>query len=142
MLKIHARDVSSHPHFFFLSFALAYAETIGAMDIWMGVNALDYSGYPDCRPDYIAAYQKMANLALAACVEGQGELTLHTPLIDLTKAQIIAKGLELGVDYSKTISCYDPGVTGHPCQHCDACLLRIRGFEQNGLSNPTIAATS
>ncbi|MEM7558273.1 MAG: 7-cyano-7-deazaguanine synthase QueC [Planctomycetota bacterium] len=127
----------------FLSLALAFAETRGAKDIWLGVNALDYSGYPDCRPEYIRAYEAMANLATKAGVEATGRaLKLHTPLIDLTKAQTIAKGLELGVDYSKTISCYDPGPNGEPCGRCDACLLRMRGFEQNGLSDPTIASAS
>lgn len=127
----------------FLSLALGFAETRGAKDIWLGVNALDYSGYPDCRPEYIRAYEIMANLATKAGVEATDRaLKLHTPLIDLTKAQIIAKGLELGVDYSKTISCYDPGPSGEPCERCDACLLRIRGFEQNGLSDPTIVSAS
>ncbi len=120
----------------FLSLALAFAETLGARDIFIGVNALDYSGYPDCRPDYIAAFEKMANLATKAGVEG-GHIRIHTPLIALTKAQIIARGLELGVDYSMTSSCYDPDpTTGNPCQRCDACLLRLRGFEQNGITDP------
>lgn len=115
----------------FLSLALAFAETIGAKDIFIGVNALDYSGYPDCRPEYIAAFQTMANLATKAGVSDQSApLTIHTPLIDLTKAQIIAKGLALGVDYSRTLSCYDPGPGGVPCQRCDACWLRAKGFEQ------------
>ncbi len=122
----------------FLSLALAFAETIGASDVFIGVNALDYSGYPDCRPEYIRAFEVMANLATKAGVEGTQAMKIHTPLIDLTKAQIIQKGIELGVDYSKTISCYDPGPDGKPCAHCDACLLRIRGFEQNGLSDPTL----
>ncbi|GAB5404056.1 MAG: 7-cyano-7-deazaguanine synthase QueC [Aureliella sp.] len=121
----------------FLSLALAFAETIDCVDIFLGVNALDYSGYPDCRPEYIQAFETMANLATKAGVEGE-RLTIHAPLIDMTKAQIIKRGLELGVDYSKTISCYDPDSAGTPCQGCDACLLRIRGFEQNGLSDPTI----
>lgn len=124
----------------FLSLALAYAETVGCVDIFIGVNALDYSGYPDCRPEYIEAFQSMANLATKAGVEGENKLSIHAPLIDMTKAQIIARGLQLGVDYSKTISCYDPDQAGNPCGACDACLLRIRGFEQNGLSDPTIAA--
>ncbi|OYP35766.1 7-cyano-7-deazaguanine synthase QueC [Rhodopirellula sp. MGV] len=121
----------------FLSLALAMAETIHALDIFIGVNALDYSGYPDCRPEYIDAFSKMANLATKAGVEGQA-LTIHTPLIDLTKAQIIAKGLALGVDYSMTLSCYDPGEGGKPCGNCDACLLRLKGFSENGLTDPSL----
>lgn len=122
----------------FLSLALAFAETIGARDILIGVNALDYSGYPDCRPEYIAAFEKMANLATKVGVE-QGHIKIHTPLISLTKAQIIARGIELGVDYSITSSCYDPEPSsGQACGRCDACLLRLRGFEQNGLSDPAL----
>ncbi len=121
----------------FLSLALAFAETIDCVDIFLGVNALDYSGYPDCRSEYIQAFEAMANFATKAGVEGEGRLTIHAPLIDLTKAQIIERGLALGVDYSKTISCYDPDSSGKPCRQCDACLLRIRGFEQNGLVDPT-----
>jgi 7-cyano-7-deazaguanine synthase len=123
----------------FLSLALAYAESIGATDIFIGVNALDYSGYPDCRPAFIHAFETMANLATKASTSGEQTMRIHTPLIDMTKAQIIACGLELGVDYSRTTSCYDPTDDGRPCRHCDACLLRIRGFEQNGLSDPTLA---
>jgi 7-cyano-7-deazaguanine synthase len=119
----------------FLSFALAYAETVGAQDIFIGVNALDYSGYPDCRPDYIAAFQSMANLATKAGVEGQ-QLTIHTPLITLTKAEIIATGLALGVDYGLTSSCYDPDESGNPCGHCDSCLLRLKGFAEAGHTDP------
>jgi 7-cyano-7-deazaguanine synthase len=122
----------------FLSLALAYAESIGANHIFIGVNALDYSGYPDCRPEFIAAFEQMANLATKAGIEGVQPLKIHTPLIDMTKAEIIALGLKLGVDYSKTVSCYDPNELGIPCQHCDACLLRIRGFEQNGLTDPSL----
>lgn len=122
----------------FLSLALAYAESTGAADIFIGVNALDYSGYPDCRPAFVEAFETMANLATKASTTGELSIRIHTPLIDLTKAQIIARGLQLGVDYSRTISCYDPSEEGHPCQHCDACLLRTRGFEQNGLSDPTL----
>jgi 7-cyano-7-deazaguanine synthase len=122
----------------FLSLALAYAESVSASDIFIGVNALDYSGYPDCRPEYIAAFEKMANLATKAGVEGSLPLTIHTPLIDLTKAEIIARGLSLGVDYGGTTSCYDPSAAGKPCRRCDACLLRIRGFEQNGLVDPSL----
>ncbi|MFN3191828.1 MAG: 7-cyano-7-deazaguanine synthase QueC [Aureliella sp.] len=125
----------------FLSLALAFAETRGANDLFIGVNALDYSGYPDCRPEYIEAFAKLANLATKVGVEQSGGgLMVHTPLIDLTKAQIIARGLELGVDYSQTISCYDPTENGRPCQRCDACLLRMRGFEQNGMTDPSLTA--
>ena len=119
----------------FLSFALAYAETVGAQDIFIGVNALDYSGYPDCRPEYIAAFQNMANLATKAGVEGQ-QLSIHTPLITLTKAEIIATGLALGVDYGLTSSCYDPDDSGNPCGHCDSCLLRLKGFAEAGHTDP------
>lgn len=119
----------------FLSFALAYAETVGAADIFLGVNALDYSGYPDCRPEYIEAFTAMANLATKAGVEGS-KLTIHTPLIDMTKADIVLKGTELGVDYGLTSSCYDPDDTGRPCGHCDSCLLRLKGFAEAGLADP------
>jgi len=120
----------------FLSFALAWAEVLGSSDVFIGVNALDYSGYPDCRPEFITAYEKMANLATKAGVEGHQHLKIHTPLLELTKAQIIARGLELGVDYSLTSSCYDPAPTGEPCGQCDSCLLRQKGFRENGLSDP------
>jgi 7-cyano-7-deazaguanine synthase len=119
----------------FLSFALAWAEVLGAYDIYLGVNALDYSGYPDCRPEYIAAFEKLANLATKAGVEGRS-FKLHTPLIQLTKAQIIRRGLDLGVDYTVTTSCYDPTPDGAACGHCDACLLRLRGFAENGIVDP------
>jgi len=119
----------------FLSFAVAYAETVGASDIFLGVNALDYSGYPDCRPEYISAYETMANLATRAGVEGT-RLRIHTPLIDLTKAQIIQAGLALGVDYALTCSCYDPDGNGRPCGHCDSCLLRLKGFAEAGATDP------
>ncbi|HWT65807.1 MAG TPA: 7-cyano-7-deazaguanine synthase QueC [Terracidiphilus sp.] len=122
----------------FLSFALAWAEVLGSSDIFLGVNALDYSGYPDCRPEYIAAYERMANLATRAGVEGQQHLKIHTPLIALTKAQIIACGLELGVDYSLTSSCYDPSPNGAPCGSCDSCLLRQKGFSENGMEDPLV----
>lgn len=122
----------------FLSLALAYAESIGASDIFLGVNALDYSGYPDCRPEYIAAFERLANLATKAGVEGRAPFRIHTPLIELSKSQIIAMGLKLGVDYAMTSSCYDPGADGTPCQHCDSCLLRMRGFSQNGMTDPAI----
>lgn len=120
----------------FLSFALAWAETLGSSDIFIGVNALDYSGYPDCRPEYIAAYETMANLATKAGVEGTQKLKIHTPLISLTKAQIIQEGLKLGVDYSHTSSCYDPGPDGRPCGACDSCLLRAKGFTEAGVKDP------
>jgi 7-cyano-7-deazaguanine synthase len=119
----------------FLSFALAWAEVLEADDMFMGVNALDYSGYPDCRPEYISAYQSMANLATKRGVEGE-QLQIHTPLIDLTKAQIIGRGLELGVDYSITRSCYDPSPAGEACGECDSCLLRLKGFAENGMADP------
>jgi len=120
----------------FLSFALAWAEVLEASDIFIGVNALDYSGYPDCRPEFIAAYETMANLATKAGVEGRQSLKIHTPLIAMTKAQIIAKGIELGVDYGLTSSCYDPSPTGKPCGECDSCLLREKGFRENGIADP------
>jgi 7-cyano-7-deazaguanine synthase len=120
----------------FLSFALAWAEVLGASDIFLGVNALDYSGYPDCRPEYIEAFERMANLATRAGVEGTQRLRIHTPLIALTKAQIIAEGLALGVDYGLTSSCYDPSPEGRPCGECDSCLLRQKGFAQAGASDP------
>ena len=121
----------------FLSLALAFAETIGANDIFIGVNALDYSGYPDCRPEFIAAFETMANLATKAGVN-QSKLRIHTPLIELTKAQIIGRGLNLGVDYSQTLSCYDPLDGGTPCGQCDACLLRAKGFAENGCTDESI----
>jgi 7-cyano-7-deazaguanine synthase len=120
----------------FLSFALAWAEVLECSDIFVGVNALDYSGYPDCRPEYIAAYERMANLATKAGVEGRQRLTIHTPLIALTKAQIIQRGLALGVDYGLTTTCYDPAPSGAACGHCDACLLRLRGFTEAGAHDP------
>jgi 7-cyano-7-deazaguanine synthase len=120
----------------FLAFALAFAESVGAGDIFIGVNALDYSGYPDCRPEYIVAFQQMANLATKAAVEGTRPIAIHTPLIHLTKAQIIRRGLELGVDYSLTASCYDPAPDGAACGHCDSCLLRLRGFAENAVQDP------
>jgi 7-cyano-7-deazaguanine synthase len=122
----------------FLSFALAWAETLDSADVFIGVNALDYSGYPDCRPEFIAAYEQMANLATKAGVEGRQRLKIHTPLIALTKAQIIARGRELGVDYGLTHSCYDP-VDGRACGTCDSCLLRQRGFAELGLADPALA---
>lgn len=120
----------------FLSFALAWAEVLPASDIFIGVNALDYSGYPDCRPEYIKAYEAMANLATKAGVEGRARLRIHTPLISLTKGQIIARGRELGVDYSNTSTCYDPATNGSACGRCDACQLRLKGFAENGQVDP------
>jgi 7-cyano-7-deazaguanine synthase len=121
----------------FLSFALAKAETLGSFDIFVGVNALDYSGYPDCRPEYVEAFEVMANLATKAAVEGQGKLRIHAPLIDQTKAQIISRGIELGVDYEQTISCYDPDLMGAACGGCDSCQLRKKGFMEAGVVDPT-----
>jgi 7-cyano-7-deazaguanine synthase len=126
----------------FLSFALAYAETVGASDIFIGVNALDYSGYPDCRPEYIHAYETMANLATKAGVEGAQRLTIHTPLIAMTKADIVKEGLRLGVDYGLTSSCYDPDPNGQPCGHCDSCLLRQKGFQEAGSHDPLSYVTA
>lgn len=121
----------------FLSFALAWAEVLNASDVFIGVNAIDYSGYPDCRPEFIAAYEKMANLATKAAVEGR-ELAIHTPLITLSKADIIRLGLSLGVDYSLTVSCYDPSSQGEACGSCDACILRRQGFAQAGVPDPAL----
>lgn len=123
----------------FLSFALAWAETLGSSDVFIGVNALDYSGYPDCRPEYIEAYERMANLATKAGVEGTQHLKIHTPLIQLTKAQTIQRGLELGIDYAWTHSCYDP-IDGRACETCDSCLLRGRGFAELGLVDPSFSS--
>jgi 7-cyano-7-deazaguanine synthase len=125
----------------FLSFALAFAETIHAADIFIGVNALDYSGYPDCRPEYIAAFEAMANLATKAGVTGEARLKIHTPLIAMTKAQIIRRGLALGVDYSLTSTCYDPGPHGEACGRCDACQLRVKGFAEAGVKDPVAYAS-
>jgi 7-cyano-7-deazaguanine synthase len=121
----------------FLSFALAWAETLEADTIFIGVNALDYSGYPDCRPEYIEAYQRMADLATKTGVEGKTQLKIQTPLILMTKAEIVRKGTELGVDYGLTLSCYDPDVQGKVCGTCDSCLLRKKGFIEAGISDPT-----
>ena len=120
----------------FLSYALAFAEVAGSTDIYIGVNALDYSGYPDCRPEYIAAFELMANLATRAGVEGSRPLRIHTPLISLSKAEIIRLGTRLGVDYSATTSCYDPAPDGAACGRCDACQLRLRGFSEAGIPDP------
>ena len=121
----------------FLSFAVAWAEVLEASDIFIGVNALDYSGYPDCRPEFIAAFQMMANLATKVGVEGSTSLEIHTPLIDLTKAEIIQRGVNLGVDYGLTTSCYDPDEAGAACGRCDSCLLRRRGFDDAAVVDPT-----
>jgi len=123
----------------FLSFALAWAEVLGASDIFVGVNALDYSGYPDCRPEYIDAYERMANLATRAGVEGAQKLVIHAPLIKMSKADIVKAGMALGIDYSITCSCYDPGPKAEPCGSCDACLLRAKGFAEAGTPDPLIA---
>jgi 7-cyano-7-deazaguanine synthase len=120
----------------FLSFALAWAEVLGSSNIFIGVNALDYSGYPDCRPEFIKAFEELANLATKAGVEGRQRLEVHAPLINLSKAEIIRRGIELGVDYSLTSSCYDPAANGEPCGQCDSCLLRQKGFRENGIEDP------
>lgn len=120
----------------FLSFALAWAEVLEAEAIFIGVNALDYSGYPDCRPEYVEAYERMARLATKAGVEGRQQLKIHTPLINLSKAEIIKRGIELGVDYSLTVTCYDPSAVGEACGECDACRLRLKGFAENGIIDP------
>jgi len=120
----------------FLSFALAWAEVLGASDIFIGVNALDYSGYPDCRPEYLEAYQRMADLATKAGVEDRQRLAIHAPLIELGKAQIIRRGVELGVDYGLTWSCYDPTIEGLACGECDSCRLRLKGFAGAGVRDP------
>ena len=120
----------------FLSFALAWAEVLQSNDIFLGVNVLDYSGYPDCRPEYVEAFQRMANLATKAGVEGHQRMIIHTPLIQMTKAEIIRQGLALGVDYSLTSSCYDPSPSGEACGLCDSCELRLKGFRSNGVADP------
>ena len=120
----------------FLSYALAWAEVLPASDIFIGVNAVDYSGYPDCRPEYVAAYERMANLATRGAVEGTTPVRIRAPLIDLTKREIIELGTQLGVDYSMTTSCYDPDASGVACGHCDACQLRLRGFAEAGVEDP------
>jgi 7-cyano-7-deazaguanine synthase len=120
----------------FLSYALAWAEVLEASDIFIGVNAIDYSGYPDCRPEYITAFEGMANLALKVTVEGKMRIKIHTPLIHMPKAEIIRKGMELGVDYGLTHSCYDPSPEGKACGQCDSCLLRKKGFREAGITDP------
>lgn len=125
----------------FLSLALAHAETLGAFDIFAGMNALDYSGYPDCRPEYLAAFEAMANLATRDAVEGKGRYRIHAPLLRLGKADIIRLGAAMGVDYSLTHSCYDPPPAGKACGTCDSCLLRLKGFQEAGMTDPALAAT-
>jgi 7-cyano-7-deazaguanine synthase len=120
----------------FLSLALGHAEVVGAFDIFMGANAIDYSGYPDCRPEYLAAFEKLANLATKAGVEGQGTFRIHAPLLSKAKADIVREGARLGVDFARTLSCYDPDATGRACGHCDSCLLRLKGFQEAGLTDP------
>lgn len=126
----------------FLSFALAYAEVIGAADIFIGVNAIDYSGYPDCRPEFIRAFEGVANLATRAAVEGRTRVAIHTPLISMTKADIVRAAVALGVDLSLTHSCYDPGPGGTPCGSCDSCILRQKGFAEAGVNDPLMARQS
>jgi 7-cyano-7-deazaguanine synthase len=120
----------------FLSIALGWAEVLGARDIFLGANALDYSGYPDCRPEYMAAFERLANLATRVGVEGGRRIRIHTPLISMTKAEIITRGLALGVDYAITSTCYDPAPDGAACGHCEACLLRLKGFREAGMDDP------
>ena len=122
----------------FLSYGLACAEVLEASDIFIGVNAIDYSGYPDCRPEYIRAFEAMANLAIKAAVEGKMRINIRTPLINMTKAEIIRRGVELGVDYRLTHSCYDPSEDGRACGSCDSCLLRKKGFREAGIADPTV----
>ncbi|MCH9669934.1 MAG: 7-cyano-7-deazaguanine synthase QueC [Gammaproteobacteria bacterium] len=121
----------------FLSFALGWAEVLNSTDVFIGVNALDYSGYPDCRPEFLASFEAMANLATKAGVEGSARLTVHAPLMTMTKAEIITRGISLGVDYAATISCYDPSASGDACGACEACLLRKRGFRDANVVDPT-----
>ena len=120
-----------------LGLALGYAETVGAFDIFIGANVLDYSGYPDCRPEFLAAFENLANLATKAGVEGAGRFRIHSPLLKMTKAEIIREGTRLGADYSLTLSCYDPDLAGRSCGRCDSCLLRMKGFAEAGVSDPT-----
>jgi 7-cyano-7-deazaguanine synthase len=120
-----------------LGLALGYAETVGAFDLFIGANVLDYSGYPDCRPEFLEAFERLANLATKAGVEGTGRFRVHAPLLKMTKAEIIREGTRLGVDYSLTLSCYDPDAQGRACGNCDSCLLRKKGFEEAGVKDPT-----
>jgi len=126
----------------FLSYALAWAEVLQAADIFIGVNAVDYSGYPDCRPEFIAAYEQLANLATKTAVEGKLRMNIRAPLISMKKAEIIKKGIELGVDYGLTHSCYDPSPAGKACGRCDSCILRRKGFEVAGVPDPTVYVAS
>jgi 7-cyano-7-deazaguanine synthase len=126
----------------FLSFCLAWAEVLGAADIFIGVNALDYSGYPDCRPEYVAAFERMANLATRGGVEGTTPIRVQAPLLHLSKRQIVELGRSLGVDYSLTLSCYDPTPDGEACGHCDACTLRLKGFAEAGAADPAPYASA
>jgi 7-cyano-7-deazaguanine synthase len=126
----------------FLSYCLAWAEVLGASDIFIGVNALDYSGYPDCRPEYVAAFERMANLATRGGVEGTAPIRIQTPLLQLSKREIVELGQSLGVDYSITLSCYDPGPSGEACGHCDACTLRLKGFAEAGAADPAPYASA
>ncbi|MGI8991246.1 MAG: 7-cyano-7-deazaguanine synthase QueC [Bryobacteraceae bacterium] len=126
----------------FLSIALAWAEVLESSHIFLGVNALDYSGYPDCRPEYIAAFERMANLATKSAIEGRTALRIHTPLIHLTKAQIVKLGCELNLDFGMTHSCYDPGADGRPCGLCDSCVLRQKGFQEAGVADPAISRSA
>lgn len=119
-----------------LGLALGYAETVGAFDLFIGANVLDYSGYPDCRPEFLRAFEQLANLATKAGIEG-GRFTVHAPLLQMTKAQIIREGVRLGVDYGQTLSCYDPDAAGRACGRCDSCLLRRKGFAEAGVTDPT-----
>lgn len=120
----------------FLSFALAWAEVLKAYDIFIGVNVMDYSGYPDCRPEFVAKFEELANLATAYGVEGGQKIRIHSPLLNMSKADIVQEGMKLGVDYSKTLSCYDPTPAAEACGHCDACQLRQKGFHENGMEDP------
>jgi 7-cyano-7-deazaguanine synthase len=122
----------------FLGLALGYAEVVGAFDLFIGANAIDYSGYPDCRPEYLAQFEKLANLATKAAVEGKGIFRIHAPLLEKTKAEIIREGARLGVDFSWTLSCYDPGERGKSCGRCDSCRLRAKGFQEAGLKDPAL----
>lgn len=123
-----------------LALCLGYAETVGAFDLFIGANVLDYSGYPDCRPEFLEAFAHLANLATKAGVEGSGRFRVHAPLIEMTKAEIIRKGMQLGVDYALTLSCYDPSAEGRACGRCDSCILRARGFEEAGVQDPAVGS--
>ncbi len=126
----------------FLGLALGYAEVVEAFDIFIGANAIDYSGYPDCRPEFLAAFERLANLATKAAVEGRGTFRIHAPLLQLTKAEIIREGVRLDVDYSLTMSCYDPDEPGRACGRCDSCRLRLKGFGEAGMADPAVYRTA